>query len=616
MNRRTGESRTAACCDEALVRRAQAGDVAAFALLVERHEGALTSFCRRLMAQPAEAHDLAQETLLRALQSIGRLDDPARFGAWLLAIAANLARWWWRERSRRPLSLDQLPATGCVSVPAPHDVLEAAERAHHLITAIGALPAPLRRVLVQHYVEGHSYAEIAASLAVPISTVKGRLFKSRSRLRAAVQPPESNAPRSPGTGRPDRRARTRRGTAGIPLGRRAGVAGTAGTAGITSTTGTGGAPPMEDVTRTLPPLRGVPARAATVVAQRHAALATWHAERAQHEAFDASAVDVLTAAEAEAQGMNHNYIGTEHLLLGLLAEAATTGAAVSVGSTGLSERGESTAGAPGGAGEILVSLGIAADRVRDTIAHMIGCGDRPPADAPGFAPRCKLVIEYAVDEARQLGQERVGAAHLLLGLLREGRGIAALVLESLGTDLPALYEQVRAAAERQPSVLRTLDRSATLRWAFSLLPVDRVAALRRLSAPVASALLAAGAPRVFAAGEVLVAPGAPAAEMHLLLRGRIAVRAGDRADAGATTATTPTPRILSAPQMGVLPLGAANVLQDNTVPSATVTAIDVCEAVTVTRDAFQQLAGRYPWVTPLLRRVVDRQSMPGDDWLP
>ncbi len=68
--------------------------------------------------------------------------------------------------------------------------------------------------------------------------------------------------------------------------------------------------------------------------------------------------------------------------------------------------------------------------------------------------------------------------------------------------------------------------------------------------------------------------------------------------------------------MGMLPLGAAHLILDDAVASATVTAIDVCEAVTVPRNAYEQLTGRYPWITPVLRRVIDRHSVPGGDWLP
>src|SRR5919199_2930775 len=94
-----------------LVRRAQNGDPAALACLVERYQEPLARFSRRLTSSLAQAEDLTQESLLRAYRAIGRLADPSRFEAWLFAIAANLARKWWRDQARWPLSLDSLADT-------------------------------------------------------------------------------------------------------------------------------------------------------------------------------------------------------------------------------------------------------------------------------------------------------------------------------------------------------------------------------------------------------------------------------------------------------------------------------------------------------------------------
>src|SRR5262245_30852828 len=106
---RVAPGRRDASAPAALGRLAQAGDAGALACLVERHQAALTRFCRRLVGEGAP--DLAQETLLRALQAPGRLQEPARFPAWLLGIAANLARKGWQRRARWPLSLEGLAET-------------------------------------------------------------------------------------------------------------------------------------------------------------------------------------------------------------------------------------------------------------------------------------------------------------------------------------------------------------------------------------------------------------------------------------------------------------------------------------------------------------------------
>ena len=200
--------------DPLLVARARAGDLGAFAVLVDRHAVGLAAFCRRLtggLGGSAGADDLFQETILRAFQSLDRLEQRDRFGAWLFGIAANLARWWWRGAARVPVSLDSVAAAGrdLADPLRPDAALEAAERARHLLEAIRSLPAPLRHVLILHYVEGLSYADVAAALTLPVSTIKGRLFKSRARLRRdlpADMVPAPHARRPARSGRPPRGA--------------------------------------------------------------------------------------------------------------------------------------------------------------------------------------------------------------------------------------------------------------------------------------------------------------------------------------------------------------------------------------------------------------------------
>lgn len=181
----------------ALVRAAQGGDREALSCLVAQHRATLVRFCRRLMGDAVAGEDLAQEVLLRAQLSIGRLGPPYRFGPWLLGIAANLAKKAWRAEARRPLSWESLTAAfpnvawdeslaGTPSPESPERRSEAAEEARLLSDAIAALPKSLSRVLVLHYLQGLSYAEVADALALPVSTVKGRLFESRSRLRRSL----------------------------------------------------------------------------------------------------------------------------------------------------------------------------------------------------------------------------------------------------------------------------------------------------------------------------------------------------------------------------------------------------------------------------------------------
>ena len=177
-----------------LVRAAQSGDREALSCLVSAQRATLVRFCRRLMGDAVAGEDLAQEALLRAQLSIGRLGPPYRFGAWLLGIAANLAKKAWRAEARRPLSWEGLVAAypnvewdeSLTAAPSPERRSEVAEEVRLLSDAIGALPRSLSDVLVLHYLEGLSYAEVADALALPVSTIKGRLFESRSRLRRSL----------------------------------------------------------------------------------------------------------------------------------------------------------------------------------------------------------------------------------------------------------------------------------------------------------------------------------------------------------------------------------------------------------------------------------------------
>jgi ATP-dependent Clp protease ATP-binding subunit ClpC len=134
-------------------------------------------------------------------------------------------------------------------------------------------------------------------------------------------------------------------------------------------------------------------------------------ERERFDKFTERARRVLSFAQEEAQRFQHNYIGTEHLLLGLVREGE------------------------GVAAQVLLKLGVELQKVRDAVEFIIGRGDRIVLGQIGLTPRAKKVIELAVDEARRMNHHYIGTEHLLLGLLREGEGIGAGVLESLGVRL-------------------------------------------------------------------------------------------------------------------------------------------------------------------------------------
>ena len=145
------------------------------------------------------------------------------------------------------------------------------------------------------------------------------------------------------------------------------------------------------------------------------------------EKFTERARKVLTLSQEEAQRFNHNYIGTEHILLGLVREGE------------------------GVAAKVLANLGVELDKVRSAVEYIIGRGERAVSGEIGLTPRAKRVIELAVDEARRLNHNYIGTEHLLLGLLREGEGMAAGVLESLGISLDKVRaETVRLLSQTTP----------------------------------------------------------------------------------------------------------------------------------------------------------------------
>jgi ATP-dependent Clp protease ATP-binding subunit ClpC len=138
------------------------------------------------------------------------------------------------------------------------------------------------------------------------------------------------------------------------------------------------------------------------------------------EKFSERARRVLSLAQEEAQRFNHNYIGTEHILLGLVRETE------------------------GVAARVLSGLGVDLSKVRSAVEFIIGRGEKPAQGEIGLTPRAKKVVELAVDEARRMNHTYIGTEHLLIGLLREGEGVAAGVLESLGVTL----EKVRGETHR------------------------------------------------------------------------------------------------------------------------------------------------------------------------
>ncbi|MGE3270431.1 MAG: ATP-dependent Clp protease ATP-binding subunit [Chloroflexota bacterium] len=170
--------------------------------------------------------------------------------------------------------------------------------------------------------------------------------------------------------------------------------------------------------------------------------------------FTERARKVLQLAQEEAQRFNHNYIGTEHLLLGLVREGE------------------------GVAAKVLANLGVELNKVRSAVEFIIGRGDRTVTGDIGLTPRAKKVIELSVDEARRLNHHYIGTEHLLLGLVREGEGIAAGVLESLGVSLDKVRSQVIYVLNQSQSYSQQESRSASKTPVIDQLGMDLTAAAR------------------------------------------------------------------------------------------------------------------------------------------
>ena len=171
------------------------------------------------------------------------------------------------------------------------------------------------------------------------------------------------------------------------------------------------------------------------------------------EKFSERSRRVLTLAQEEAERFNHSYIGTEHILLGLVREDE------------------------GVAAKVMTNLGVSLSKLRSSVELTMGRGEKQSSGEVGLTPRAKRIIELAIDEARQLGHTYIGTEHLLLGLLREGAGVAAGVLDTFGVTL----ERARAEAIRLLSqgVSRSkLTRSSTRTPALDQIGIDLTAAAR------------------------------------------------------------------------------------------------------------------------------------------
>jgi ATP-dependent Clp protease ATP-binding subunit ClpC len=144
------------------------------------------------------------------------------------------------------------------------------------------------------------------------------------------------------------------------------------------------------------------------------------------ERFTDDARRVVVLAQEEAHLLNHTHIGTEHLLLGLIREGDEVAA------------------------KALESLGISLEVARTAVENLSGRGDPDVAESSPFSDRARTVLELSMREARRLGDNRIGTHHILLGIIREGDGVAARAIEQCGVDLPRVRQRVSELLPRAP----------------------------------------------------------------------------------------------------------------------------------------------------------------------
>ena len=184
--------------EPALIERAQGGELAAFDRLVRQHQQQVFAVALRMLGDPDEAQDVAQDAFVRAFRSIGAFRREAKLSTWLIAITMNLCRnrrRWWARRKRviaGPLEAPADPGEESIGEqvadpsPTPAEIAQRREQGGQILAALQRLTEDARVVVVLRDVQGHSYEEIAQMLRCQVGTVKSRLNRARWQLRALL----------------------------------------------------------------------------------------------------------------------------------------------------------------------------------------------------------------------------------------------------------------------------------------------------------------------------------------------------------------------------------------------------------------------------------------------
>jgi RNA polymerase sigma-70 factor (ECF subfamily) len=193
------ETQAAPAAEPALVERCRQGDPQAFARLVALHESMVLNLAGRLLGDREEARDIAQDVFLQVYRTLGRFQGRSTLRTWIYRIVVNQChnrqRWWRRRRRAAACPLETITPADEAQLAAvtpgesPFDRVARRERARRLEAALLAVSFDHRAVLLLREVEGLSCEEIAATLDLPVGTVKSRLARARDSLRSALAPP-------------------------------------------------------------------------------------------------------------------------------------------------------------------------------------------------------------------------------------------------------------------------------------------------------------------------------------------------------------------------------------------------------------------------------------------
>ena len=184
--------------DRELIRRCIAGDDKAYRALLVRYQDMVFNYCKRMIRDPGQAEDIAQEAFVRTMTRLDRYDERYTFSAWIFKIATNLCIDHLRKSKRIAYSLDEDVGGSDGSYrremasgePDPADRLQAAEQMRMLNEAVAELPEHYRAILLLRHQEEMSYEEIAQALDLPIGTVKIRIHRAREQVKRRLDPDE------------------------------------------------------------------------------------------------------------------------------------------------------------------------------------------------------------------------------------------------------------------------------------------------------------------------------------------------------------------------------------------------------------------------------------------